>query len=222
MTRSIKFSLLGYLLLFILRPGSAGAATLCLGPNKAERSLIYLHGLEDRESASDAERNNRLVLEHLAQKLSMRIALPQSEQRCANGKRCWPASETAELRKTFELIKQKAASCWTGSSPKSYGLLGFSNGGYYAFKLYKAHQDPALKWIFASGSSGSWEPKVEKLNPLSRFYLMLGRKELTLPAAKRFAESFQKSDTRFEISSFDGGHHLHEATLLRVIKESGL
>lgn len=200
--------------------------TECIGPSSSQKALIYLHGLEEggaiggKDRLSGEEKANRNVLEQIAQKFPLRVALPQSSHRCAQGKRCWPGSGPSEVLKVYEEIMTQAKTCWTGNFPKTYALLGFSNGGYFAFKLYKAHQDPGLRWILASGSSGSWDPKLDKLNPLTRFYLMLGRKELTLQAAQRFASIFRLSQPNFSISTFDGGHQLHEATLLRVLQES--
>lgn len=193
----------------------------CLGPNSAKHALIYLHGLEETQGESEAEKVNRKVLEQLAQKLSVRIAQPQSEYRCAAGKRCWPGSDPVEVLRVYKELLLASQSCWSSRPPDAYALLGFSNGGYFAFKLYKAHSDPKLKRILASGSSGTWEPKTDKINALSRFELMLGLKELTLPAARRFAESFKKSEPKFTLETFEGGHYLDEATLVRLLQKSG-
>lgn len=185
----------------------------CIGPVNGKRFLIYLHGFETPGRWSREEEGNRRVLERLATTHSLRIALPQGVP-CPNGKLCWPARSPAEIQETFRRFLDAARTC--RSSPGPYALLGFSNGGYFAFKLYKQHKDPLLERIFASGSAGFWGDD-DKTNPLSDFQLMIGARDITLPEAKGLQNKLKKVIPTFRLHVFDGGHALHYETLEKLI-----
>lgn len=191
-------------------PAAAKTADgVCLGSPDAKGHLIYLHGLTAPDQDTQEEGENRKVLEQLAQELSLRISMPRGSL-CPNGKLCWPARDKNELLRTFDKLKEKAHSCWTGNP--SYSLLGFSNGGYFAFKLYKAHQDPQLTHILATGSAGTWDSKLDRANPASRFSLMIGRKDITLKKASQLADILRKVVPGFRFETFPGGHRLDYKT----------
>lgn len=185
------------------------AGTECIGPADAKGHLIYLHGFTPPDQETQEEVENRKVLEQLARELSLRIALPRGPL-CPSGKLCWPARDKKELLKAFEDLQGKARSCWTGLP--SYKLLGFSNGGYFAFKLYKAHRDPQLTDILATGSAGTWDSKIDQPHPASRFFLMIGRKDITLKKASQLAETLRKAIPGFRFETFPGGHRLDYKT----------
>lgn len=207
---------MGWLFKSILSLGmGAGAAhakapaTECLGPTEAKGHLIYLHGLTPPGEDTAEEGENRKVLEQLARELSLRIAMPRGSL-CPTGKVCWPAADKNEVLKTFDDIRDKAKSCWSGN-PR-YDLLGFSNGGYFAFKLYKVHQDPQLARILATGSAGVWDPKSDQPHPSSRFFLMIGRQDITLKKASQLAGILRKALPGFRFETFPGGHRLDYKT----------
>ncbi len=196
-------------------PRNDKAATPCLGPEKATKHLIYLHGYESAQAWSHEESENRTVLEKLASIRSVRIALPQSPFICKNNQRCWASSNGEQAAQTFTWIQEASQSCW--HEPQApFALLGFSNGGYFAFKLYKFHKIPELEQIVGVGSSGLWDASKDKLSPHSSFHLIMGRKDITLPSARKFEKEFQKSQKDFRILLAPGGHHLDLDSLLKV------
>lgn len=168
---------------------SLSAATECLGQAQGAKGyLVYLHGLEPLNARSNEEQENRGALERLAREFSLRIALPKASV-CPMKKLCWASKDNNEVLKTYISIKNQIKACWPGNQP--YTIVGFSNGGYYAFKLYKAHRDPLLKRIIASGSSGIWDPNKDKANKLTQFHLMIGDKDITLRDASKFASTLR-------------------------------
>ncbi len=203
---------IGCILTVIAGTGTISAKTIevdCLGSPDAKGHLIYLHGLTAPDQDTQEEGENRKVLEQLAQDLSLRIALPRGFL-CPNGKLCWPGRDKNEILRTFDKLREKAQTCWKGQP--SYGVLGFSNGGYFAFKLYKLHQDPLLTQILATGSAGTWDSKVDQVNPASRFSLMIGRKDITLKKASQLADTLRKAIPGFRFETFPGGHRLDYKT----------
>lgn len=214
--RSFPILLLMGGFLFAQGPLKAQAVT-CLGDAQNKHALIYLHGLEPPEKLSSIEKENRLVLARLAQHLPFRIILPQSQELC-EGKRCWPGRDAAEVDKVYaQIIKISQKNC--GPLGSSYGLLGFSNGGYFAFKLYKWQRDPRLKWILATGSAGSWDSKIDRPSPYATFRLMIGLKEITRQAALSLERQLKPSLPAFRLDSFPGGHQLHYETTLGILRQ---
>jgi pimeloyl-ACP methyl ester carboxylesterase len=195
-------------------PAAAKPAATCIGPTAAKGHLIYLHGLTPPEKGTNEEAENLKVLEQLAQELSLRVALPRGPL-CPSGKLCWPAKDREETLKTFEALRAQAHSCWSGNP--EYHLVGFSNGGYFALKLYKAHNDPQLKRIIASGSAGTWDPKSDKPHPHSSFALMIGQQDITLKKASQLAATLRKAIPGFRFETFPGGHRLEAQTLRKLL-----
>ncbi len=188
----------------------------CLGPAQASKGyLVYLHGLEPLAARTGEGAENRRLLERLAKEFSLRIALPRG-MICAQQKVCWPAKDSREVMRTFGMIQTAMKGCWSGNQP--YTILGFSNGGFFGFKLYKIHKDTRLKHIIAAGASGLWDPKVDKRNPLSQLQMMIGDKDITLSDASKFAERFRDVDPGFTLYLFNGGHRLDYDTLARLMR----
>ncbi|RZA20211.1 MAG: hypothetical protein EOP10_18495 [Proteobacteria bacterium] len=201
--------------LILLYSSLGFAKTECYGPKEnAKAYVVYLHGFEDVNALSGEEDGNREILQRLASDMNLRIALPLGPVCPGKGKRCWPAKNEAEVLATFSLITAAKTSCFAN---KDYTLIGFSNGGYYAFKLYKAHKDGHLKKIIASGSSGLWNPAKEKVNPLSEFHLMIGDKDITRKTAELFMQEFKKAAPSSTFRVFAGGHRMDYATLQKLI-----
>ncbi len=207
--------------LHLTRPAYAsppiGSPVECMGPAAAKGYAIYLHGLESPAAPSEEEKRNRQVLARLGQDFAWRIALPRGAL-CQAGRLCWPAKDRDQVLKTFQTIQQDAQACWKGQP--QYSLIGFSNGGYFALKLYKLHKDPLLHQIIASGSAGTWEKKADKPNPFSSFHLMIGSQDITLKQASRLAEALRQSLPSFTFERFQGGHRLDLATLTQLLETS--
>ncbi len=191
--------------------------TECLGPTEAKGYVIYLHGFTPPEQKTNEEGDNLEVLERLAKDLSLRIALPRGPL-CPSGKLCWPAGDKDELLQSFAKARADAQACWSGTP--EYSLLGFSNGGYFAFKLYKAHDDPKLTRIIASGSAGTWDEKVDKPHPTSSFAMMIGQQDITMKKASQLANQLRKIIAGFRFEKFPGAHRLDYKTLSRLLQPS--
>lgn len=193
------------------------AKSECIGPVGAKAHAVYLHGFEDPDKRSAEEKENRQVLAKLSKELDLKIALVEGPL-CAKKRLCWPAKTQDEVRQTFALIKQARKSCF--GEDKDYTLIGFSNGGYFAFKLYKVHKDPALKTIIASSSSGLWDPSRETVNPLSRFHLIIGDRDITRKDAEAFMKKFRASEPNASLTVFKGGHRIDFDSLKTLLSKA--
>jgi hypothetical protein len=188
-------------LLSTVAPAAAKkSSTECIGPLQPKAYAIYLHGLIPPAQRLNEVDDNREVLERLARDLSLRIALPRGSL-CPSGKLCWPAADKNELLQTFRTLRDGAQTCWSGQA--EYSLIGFSNGGYFALKLYKAHADPQLTHILASGSAGVWDPHTDNI---------------TVRKAKQLADILRKLVPGFRFEIFPGAHHLDYKTLRMLLE----
>jgi predicted peptidase len=186
----------------------------CLGPVSARQFMIYLHGLEPLHARSKEEMENRKVLEELVKNFSLRIALPQGPV-CDNKQRCWPAKDRDQLLQTFFQIKKLASTCRKEKS--HYSVLGFSNGGYFAWKLFKANLDAEISAILASGSAGTLDDAPSERNIHASFHLMIGDRDITLNAAKNLSDRLKKQSLDVIFDTFPGGHRLDYSTLAKVL-----
>ncbi len=210
--------LLGLLCFFASAPNLQ--ASDCLGAKEAPLALIYLHGLETPSgSLSEEEVLNRRVLTRIASELPIRIALPTSTQLC-DDKLCWPGRDAEEVKQTYQGLLKISELCWSRPQafPSRFAILGFSNGGYFAFKLFKTEFDPRLLAILASGSAGQWNAKTDRHHPKASFHLMIGEQELTFKAARALAKNLRVSLPSFKLHTYTGGHRLDHDTLLGLLK----
>lgn len=191
--------------------------TECLGPTSNPKGfVIYLHGLAPPNRKDNEIGENREVLERLAKDLSLRIAIPRAAV-CPKNQLCWPARDKNQVLATFKSFRERAQVCFKGK-PK-YSVIGFSNGGYFAFKLYKAHQDPLLTRIISSGGAGNWDDKKDKANPYSTLAFMMGNQDVTLKETTKLFEQVRKAVPGVNLEKFTGGHRIDYATLVNLIKK---
>jgi hypothetical protein len=111
-------------------------ATSCIGPESANVFFIYLHGI-DSNPPSLQELKNRAILEKVALQKNIRIAMPRASMLCPNqpNSYCWGWSfDQSELLKVIPMIIESRKVCFRAD--KSFGLIGFSNGGYLLTRLY--------------------------------------------------------------------------------------
>ena len=207
------------LLLLPATPGLAASAT-CYGPARADVALIYLHGLDNPRIGAH-ERENRKMLRRLAEQRGWRIAVPRGNGFCRGGRRqCWKIGDAATVRGTWQYIRAATSSCFRPEHKP--GLFGFSNGGFYAAALYSlclAETGPA--WILAGGSAGArgFQPRTGSRCPTMG--LMMGKKDITLPRARRWVDGLQRRGIRVPLRLFSGGHVIDQATLIRMVQEAG-
>ena len=124
----------------------------CLGNPRAKNHAVYLHGFTD-ENMSGQEKVNYRNLSKLAGVLDMMIAIPSSTKSCLKDgrrQRCWGTEMTqSEAESALVVAKKAARKCFPRNRP--YGLIGFSNGGYVATKVFSyclaPKQAPLLRWI---------------------------------------------------------------------------
>ncbi|MGE5182106.1 MAG: hypothetical protein ACM31C_08590 [Acidobacteriota bacterium] len=127
------------------------AMTTCMGPRDARVRFVYLHGLDSR-GPSWQELDNRRALAALP---DAAIALPRAP--LCDGGRCWPDSDegTGEV---IGAIRGAARACF--GEHASYGVVGFSRGGFALARLATCDAAGARWAIVASAFGYGDEPRL--------------------------------------------------------------
>ncbi|MEK6555146.1 MAG: hypothetical protein AABZ31_07900 [Bdellovibrionota bacterium] len=143
-------------LIFILLGSFAHGTTECIGSVKANRFIVYLHGI-DTESPSLQELENRGVLKELAKSLNIRFALPRAKVACPTKihQMCWTwaAKTSVDLAPVKSAIELAAADCFPS---KNYDVLGFSNGGIAVASLLRLCEKVDFNLGITVGAAGGW------------------------------------------------------------------
>lgn len=142
--------------LLVLSVQFANGAPECVGPNNAGKFIVYLHGM-DTVLPSKQELENRKVLARLSESLKIRFAIPRAKTTCPTNpsQLCWTwsAKTAAELDSVKVAIKSSANNCFPS---KSYGVLGFSNGGVALAALLRLCERVDFKSAITVGAAGGW------------------------------------------------------------------
>jgi predicted esterase len=196
----------------------------CLGPTNATSFAIYLHGM-DGQTPSDQEIGNREVLASIAERLSMRIALPRSTRACPTqkGSICWGWSfDDTELDEATSTLRAAAATCF---GDKPVVLVGFSNGGYLLTRLVSTctlgRRMPRATRVVTVGSgnlSAPLGPQPTSLADCGELTMLVGERDQYNfdPKGNLLKELHAKNANAREVR-FDGGHLLVTEPLERVL-----
>ena len=196
---------------------AASNDTLCLGSQNTKHPLvIYLHGI-DSQTMSAQELAQRKTLDALGKKLGLRFFAPRSNTTCSRpnaGKLCWPMQSQAQLKQESKRLLGESSRCGETVS----GWIGFSNGGYFVGKLVQ-HCIDHPGWALAIGSAGSWQAdQTSFLQKCGALSLLIGTKDITLPAAKKFAAHLKQRNALIDIHEFEGGHEIKGSALETLLQ----
>lgn len=199
----------------------------CLGNPRAKNHAVYLHGFTD-ENMGGQERMNYKNLSKLASSLDLMIAIPSSTKSCLHdGKRqrCWGTGMTqSEAENALRITRKAANKCFPRNRP--YGLIGFSNGGYMATKVFSyclaPKQAPLLRWIVTVGAAKLWGSGHSNRN-------LRSCRPITLLAGKRDTYNYERRQKKFRdlrrkgadisILLFDGGHELPYGPMVTAVRK---
>lgn len=198
-------------------------AAACVGPSDARSFAIYLHGM-DGETPSEQEMKNRKVLVALAQRLSLRVALPRAKMACPNqaGSICWGWSfNDAEVAESASIVRAAASSCF---ADHPVTVVGFSNGGYLLTKLIRScslkRELPTATRVITVGA-GMIKGTIEsepKLAGCGELTMLVGSKdEFNFDPTGNLVRQLRARSANVREIQFDGGHLLNDAALGDVL-----
>lgn len=197
----------------------------CIGPADATQFAVYLHG-RDFEPPGALELKNRKVFSILAAALHLRVALPRGPEFCeGNGPpHCWGyAVSTAETKAALIKASEAAEQCF--GKNKTYGLIGFSNGGYHLARAYRScftRPDGKFYPYLISIASGAVNPPqnqwAQNLSPCGHYALLAGKQDpLNQDKGRLFEKEILKRSGHFELVEFEGGHEVPEKPLFELL-----
>ncbi|MEO0334909.1 MAG: hypothetical protein AAF202_00840 [Pseudomonadota bacterium] len=199
----------------------------CMGSPSARNHAVYLHGFTGHKFET-SELRNLQNLRKLVNNLDLMIAIPKSPKSCfhkGRRRRCWGTEMTeTQARDATRIAAKAAAKCFPRRS--DYGLIGFSNGGYVATKVFSyclAPQiSPRLKWIVTIGAAKLWGSGHSRRN-------LRSCRPITLVAGKRDRYNYERRQNKFRnlrkkgadisILLFDGGHEVPYGPLLTALRK---
>lgn len=205
--------------MFSLSICSDAMATDYIGSKDAKNFVLYLHGM-DSPGPSKQERTNREVLKKIAEKLDILFALPRSESKCSNNEKllCWEQDTIEELQKTYAVIKDSVD---RKIHENSFGIIGFSNGGFFVSKLLQHGITNEPLWFLSIGSAGSWNSKNKiDLKNRSPIVILIGRHDRWhYDYAHKYANYLKEAKANVHLMAFDGGHEMLAQPIIEAIKK---
>lgn len=198
----------------------------CLGTSKSKNFAVYLHGFTD-SNFSGREAKNLAQLKKLGRMMDMMIAIPKSPKGCyQNGqlKRCWGVEMTkSQAVDATELAEKAAHKCFPGGS--KYGIIGFSNGGYVATKIFShclaPEHSPKLDWLVTVGAAKLWgEGAVgRRLKSCRPITLVAGKRDVhNYERRQRKFRKLQNKGAQISILLFDGGHEVPFGPMVTALR----
>jgi predicted esterase len=194
----------------------------CLGPPDALFNAVYLHGI-DSPSPGDLELANRKNLAAIAEALSLRIALPRASTPCPEqtDMRCWGWSfDQEQLTAGVRAIDQAAQTCFKG---RRYGLIGFSNGGFFVGRLLRTCAVRAkVPWMLTMGSSvlnGPLEAEPRSLAGCGHLVMLAGNGDSdNAEGLDHMVKELRAKGADVVGSRYDGGHEMPSEALRAALR----
>ena len=192
---------------------------ICAGAAKAAFGWIYLHGI-DPEKPSPQELETQARLSSLGQKLGAGVALMRSDWHCENpdfrAKFCWPRATPDDGAKAISAVVAAAKPCFAAGA--SFGIIGFSNGGYFVNAAARRCQTTGATWLLGV-SAGDEELPPGELPAAARegctpLHLMVGQDDRAeFEPTMRLKAALQALGRTVDVETFPGQHDFAAAPL---------
>lgn len=174
----------------------AAVEPVCIGPETAGRLAVYLHGLDGR-APSWQELDGRRALASIP---DLRVAVPRAPS-CGAG-RCWPDADDG-VATTMAAIREAASTCF--GEPASYGVIGFSRGGFALARVASCDAVGA-RWAILAAAFGYTDELRLQGCPVA---VVIGRRDRHhRDGAVGHAQRRRAAGASGALFEFDGGHRL--------------
>jgi predicted esterase len=209
-----------FLVSLLLSVSISHAKTECIGPQKAGTYFVYLHG-SHAVGGSRLKEWNKEVLKQLAGKHSIRFALPDAALHCNDDetRSCWMTGKEWDRASDAlkDTIEEAARDCFPR---EKFGLVGFSNGGYFVDNLIKTCARNDYTRLISVGAGGTQRPEDPKTldGCKPKLTMLVGDSDSTYGAsAKQFFENLKKLHADVELKTYSGEHRLYLEALEQAL-----
>jgi hypothetical protein len=186
------------------RQDGDGTST-CMGSPGASRRIVYLHGLDSR-APSWQELDIRRALAAIP---DAAIAVPRAPT-CGPG-RCWPDADDG-TDETIAAVRDAARACF--GDGESYGVVGFSRGGFALARLDGCGAVGA-RWAIVASAFGYTEELRLRDCPVAT---VVGRGDRHHhDGAVAYALRRRTAGLRGPLIEFDGGHRVDARALASAV-----
>lgn len=174
-----------------------------LGDRNSTHTWVYLCGLTDTFDSLE-EQENRNILDRVGKSQGIRFLAIHPFERCepAGNKLCWRHYTEAEALQTYAMLKDAF------KNEPIFGIVGFSNGGYY---LNYLSQLMSLDWpVLSIGATG----EIIDANYANKITLVVGKNEVIYDSAQKFAQDGNKTSLEIDFIEHNKGHIMPEPEIL--------
>jgi predicted esterase len=209
------------LFVFTLSTEAFGLQGYCFGPKNAERTVLYFHGILNPNSDESLKRI-RSLLSRASRAAGVQIAAPISASPCANRPHrvCWPHEDPAARQSAWTQAIEFARSC--SKRPVS-DVMGFSNGGYLAGKMFfdcKATSE--LRFYIIGAAPGLDPDPYFDWSACGSAHLAAGRQDPIASDAARLYEQLKGLGARARFTLLLGGHAVDSGGIQSLLEGAPL
>lgn len=211
-------AILSYMMLLIIEADSFGdyLKTDCIGNPTALVRFVYLHGW-DHPSIGSHEKRNRKMFERLSKKYNWRVALPRGNGRCNRGrKQCWKVAGASQIKQSWKRVLDGAKTCFPEKS--SFGLVGFSNGGFFSTGAYGLCLEPRPLWTLSFGSAGLGFQHPSSFRSCGPLRLFVGSREGIRARTELLYKRLKPYVKDINLIIYEGWHDVDESSLVKEIR----
>lgn len=199
--------------------------TECLGPGSAKLYFVYLHGW-DNPGIGAHERLNRQEFARLAKERGWRIAVPRGRGRCSASKsqQCWDIRSHSHIQASWRIVQDAAQQCF----PKviDWGVVGFSNGGYFTSSIFNLCLKPTPSWLVSYGAGENAVTPTISNPQCTPFAHIVGTNDPTLDRARQYGRKLKQAGASVLYQEVPGGGHVIGfaglAGVIRYLKSQSL
>lgn len=189
--------------------------TDCYGPKNTRVYYAYLHGW-DSPNIGQHERLNRRMMKKIAEQNGWRIALVRGRSRCNGGLRqCWNTRSPQDVVNSWNTINAEVQKCFPKKT--SYGIVGFSNGGYLVASLFNRCIKGPIKWLVMIGAGQNNRISKVTVPKCCPMRILMGKSDITLKKARAYYQKLKGLGSDVQFITYPGGHIIDQASLVKVI-----
>ena len=214
--KTIRFIFYTTLGLVYAQTGLANLEVSCIGRGENHKlNLIYMHGM-DTQQPGELEIYNRSVLESLALRYNLQIALPRAPLKCKTqtNKRCWGWNYSeAEQKPILKATLDSRLKCF--KKDEAFLMIGFSEGGLFLHHWYSRGLLPAFDvmpkgFIVSAGSTHALSKQLmADLHANSPMVLVTGTHDYyNMKSVNDYYAMLEKARASVQSLFFNGGHRL--------------
>lgn len=196
---------------------SKGKPDDCLGPEKASRHILFLHGMMPTQSGLNTY---QVMLSRVASDSHIRIYAPVSRNTCSGSQQCWQRDPGTAAMKQFVELTKDASRCF-GPNVSTFEAHGHSNGAYYLGSLADLCELKTLSRILFLGGGSLSTFRIKPRPSCPELHFASGDKDRIHSPLTELAGKVRAMGFKTFFHSLKGGHDLGEEVYREILGKTG-